>query len=185
MAHLADSSFWLPGSTRRQRKDQHLGSLLSKSTRMHLSWWKIFSGLSQPIDSWTTISCSKVKLSLCRGPTEAAEVVVEAIEEEDSKGVTTKLNQRWEEVTITEVAFNGEVAGDSITTSISTKCRMGSVAVMQTSTLSKMWVLSSLTWKSGKDCKGLTLLTEKVILLLLSHPHPKRWVPNFQMPLCP
>jgi hypothetical protein len=84
----------------------------------------------------------KVKLSLCRGPTEVA-VVVGAIEE-DLMEAKTKLNQRPGEVTIGEAFKEGE-AEDSTIISISIMCRMGSVVVLPTSMLNKTWALSSST----------------------------------------
>ena len=168
MALQADINFWLPGSTRTPRKGQHLGSLLSKSTRMLLSWSKSFSELSMIIESWTMIECFKVKLSLCRGPIEEAEVVVEATEE-DLMEAKIKLNQRWEEVT-TEEASSEEGDEDSTTTSISSMCKMASVVAMLTSMLNSTLAQSILTWRNGKDYKGLTMLIEKVISPL-SHPN--------------
>jgi hypothetical protein len=84
----------------------------------------------------------KVKLSLCRGPTEVAEEE-EAIEE-DSMEAKTKLNQRPGEVTIGEGTKEGEAEGFTII-SISIMCRMGSVVALPTSMLNKTWALSSST----------------------------------------
>jgi hypothetical protein len=84
----------------------------------------------------------KVKLSLCRGPLEAAGEV--GAIEEDSMEAMTKLNQRPGEVTIGEGFKEGEAEGFRII-SISIMCRMGSVVASPTSMLNKMWVLSSST----------------------------------------
>ena len=88
--------------------------------------------------------------------------------EEDLMEAKTKLNQRPEEVTIGEGFKEGE-AEDSTIISISIMCRMGSVVVLPTSMLNKTWALSSSTLRNGKDCRGSTMLIEK---LISSHSHP-------------